>query len=126
MGLPQFMPSSFRAYAVDFDGDGHIDIWNNPVDAIGSVANYFKAHGWVAGAPVVSRAGVSGERFEEGLTQGLEANASAAQLRELGWADEDQVPAETPVTAFRLEARKATNTGSACRTSTSSPATTAA
>ena len=61
MGLPQFMPGSFRAYAVDFDGDGHIDIWTNPVDAIGSVASYFKRHGWVSGESVVSRAQVKGE-----------------------------------------------------------------
>ncbi len=52
MGLPQFMPSSFRNFAVDFDGDGHRDIWNNPVDAIGSVANYLKGHGWVPGQPI--------------------------------------------------------------------------
>ena len=52
MGLAQFMPSSFRAYAVDFDGDGHRDIWRNPQDAIGSVGNYLARHGWVRGAPV--------------------------------------------------------------------------
>lgn len=46
MGLPQFMPSSWNNYAVDFDGDGHIDLWQSPVDAIGSVANYFKGYGW--------------------------------------------------------------------------------
>lgn len=76
MGLPQFMPSSFRAYAVDFDGDGRIDIWNNPTDAIGSAASYFKQHGWTAGGPVVARAKVSGKRFEEGLTVGLEDRKS--------------------------------------------------
>lgn len=53
MGYGQFMPSSYRNFAVDFDGDGFTDIWNNPTDAIGSVANYFKKHGWQAGAAVV-------------------------------------------------------------------------
>lgn len=53
MGYGQFMPSSYRNFAVDFDGDGFTDIWNNPTDAIGSVANYFKKHGWQKGAAVV-------------------------------------------------------------------------
>ena len=51
MGWPQFMPSSWRQFAVDFDGDGRIDLLNSPVDAIGSVANYFKAFGWQTGMP---------------------------------------------------------------------------
>ena len=46
MGLGQFMPNSYRDYAVDFDGDSFADIWLNPADAIGSVANYLMAHGW--------------------------------------------------------------------------------
>ena len=53
MGVPQFMPDSFRVYAIDFDGDGRRDIWNNPVDVIGSVANYFVKKGkWKSGEPV--------------------------------------------------------------------------
>jgi membrane-bound lytic murein transglycosylase B len=54
MGIPQFMPSSFRAYAVDFDADGHRDIWAKPVDAIGSVGNYLQRHGWRSAQPIAS------------------------------------------------------------------------
>ncbi|MBO2929787.1 lytic murein transglycosylase B [Metapseudomonas otitidis] len=103
MGLPQFMPSSFRAYAVDFDGDGHIDIWSNPVDAIGSVASYFKRHGWVAGAQVVSRAQVRGEQADQGLSEGLEPTKSVGELRALGWASGDALRDDLAVTAFKLD-----------------------
>lgn len=51
MGLPQFMPSSWIRWGVDFDGDGRVDLRNSPADAIGSVANYFKVHGWQPGLP---------------------------------------------------------------------------
>ncbi len=56
MGAPQFMPSSFRAYAVDSNSDGKRDIWSNWSDVIGSVANYFVAHGWQQSKEVVARA----------------------------------------------------------------------
>jgi membrane-bound lytic murein transglycosylase B len=59
IGIPQFMPSSYRKYAVDFDGDGRIDLLHDPVDAIGSVANYLKQYGWLSGAPITVRASVS-------------------------------------------------------------------
>ena len=56
MGKPQFISSSYRHYAVDFDGDGRRDLLNNTTDAIGSVANYFSEHGWKKGATVTVRA----------------------------------------------------------------------
>jgi membrane-bound lytic murein transglycosylase B len=52
IGIPQFMPGSTRRYAVDFDGDGAIDLRGNPVDAVGSVANFLKEHGWRAGEAI--------------------------------------------------------------------------
>lgn len=103
MGLPQFMPSSFRAYAVDFDGDGHINIWNNPADAIGSVASYFKRHHWQPGQPVVSVATVKGVQAEAGLTVGLDPVKTVGELRALGWTSADPLADDLPVTAFRLE-----------------------
>jgi membrane-bound lytic murein transglycosylase B len=51
MGWPQFMPGSWQRFAVDFDGDGRIDLYNSPTDVIGSVANYFKVYGWQSGMP---------------------------------------------------------------------------
>ncbi|UXH80113.1 lytic murein transglycosylase B [Roseateles amylovorans] len=51
MGWGQFMPGSWRRFAIDFDGDGHVDLINSQVDAIGSVANFLKAHGWQRGLP---------------------------------------------------------------------------
>ena len=59
MGLPQFISSSYRRYAVDFDGDGKRDLWNSIDDVIGSVANYFSEHGWKTGKTVTHRVTVS-------------------------------------------------------------------
>ena len=53
MGMPQFMPSSYRKWAVDYDDDGHRDIWNNVGDVAASVANYMKQHGWQTGGKMV-------------------------------------------------------------------------
>ena len=79
MGLGQFMPSSYRAYAKDYEGDGIIDIWTNPNDAIMSVANYFVAHGWRPGGEVIARAEFSGDPtlFDVGLKPKLSIDALA-------------------------------------------------
>ncbi len=70
-GKPQFIPSSFRRFAVDFDGDGKKDLVNSVPDAIGSVANYFKSHQWRPGQPVIASATVSGDGYRNLLDQGL-------------------------------------------------------
>lgn len=88
MGYPQFIPTSYRAYAVDFDGDGLRDLWTNPVDAIGSVANYFAEHGWRPDAPIYHA--VEGPATPpEDITFNRAARppaASAAALAEAGLA----------------------------------------
>jgi len=82
MGLGQFMPSSFRRYAVDFDGNGRRDLWN-PVDAIGSVANYFSAHGWQRGGEVAVPASFSSTGYRS-MKTGYKSNHSIGSLRKAG------------------------------------------
>ena len=84
MGLGQFMPSSFLAYAVDFDGDGKRDIWNNEADAIGSVANYFARHGWKKGLPVTTPALSVPANAEKYVKAGLKPAFRLGELRKAG------------------------------------------
>ncbi len=79
MGYGQFMPSSYKQYAVDFSGDGHINLWD-PVDAIGSVANYFKAHGWVKGDQVAVMANGQAPGLPNGFTKYSISQLAAAGL----------------------------------------------
>ncbi|MDD2222804.1 MAG: lytic murein transglycosylase B [Pseudomonas sp.] len=107
MGLPQFMPGSFRAYAVDFDNDGHIDIWQNPSDAVGSVANYFIQHGWQPGQQVVVRADIkSAATADKGLSDSLDPKITVEQLKGIGWTPRTPVAQDAQVTAFRLDAEQ--------------------
>lgn len=83
MGYGQFMPSSFKNYAVDFNGDGHTNLWD-PVDAIGSVAHYFQAHGWVKGDKVAVQASGQAPGLEHGFKTRYKVNQlSAAGLTPL-------------------------------------------
>lgn len=84
MGFPQFMPSSYRNFAVDFDEDGSIDLINNPVDAIGSVANYLRAHGWRAGEPAAARMSITGDNPDSVTNQGLDPKYTVAEIRQAG------------------------------------------
>jgi len=85
MGWPQFMPSSFRKWAVDFDGSGHRDIWNNPNDAIGSVANYFHLHGWIHGDDVMVPAIVApGFPVDALVADKFKLHYTVAELRSMG------------------------------------------
>jgi membrane-bound lytic murein transglycosylase B len=100
MGLGQFMPSSFLKFAVDFDGDGCKDLWN-PVDAIGSIANYFAGHGWRKGQPVASPAVVEGS--VHGLEFGLDRLYALADLAGYGIRPSIYFPADK-VRLLRLNA----------------------
>ena len=92
-GMPQFIPSSFRAYAVDFDGDGKRNIWSSHADVAGSVANYMKVHKWKTGQPIKAEITLStalAERFDGGhkkkfpLRELLEAGVKASAFDQLG------------------------------------------
>ena len=105
MGFPQFMPSSWRRLAVDFDGDGRIDLINNPVDAIGSIANYFKANGWRAGEPVVVRALIQGQDYDNATSKELKTTTTLAELARQGLSPRAplSLSGATPVSGIRLQ-----------------------
>lgn len=84
MGKPQFIPSSYRHYAIDFDKDGKRDIWNNNTDVIGSVASYFSRHGWQKNQPVTVKAGNVTSDHKAFIDAGMKPSLSVARLRKSG------------------------------------------
>lgn len=98
MGYGQFMPSSYKQYAVDFSGDGHINLWD-PVDAIGSVANYFKAHGWVKGDQVA----VMSNGQAPGLPNGFKTKYSISQLAAAGLTPQQPLGNHQQASLLRLD-----------------------
>lgn len=98
MGYGQFMPSSYKQYAVDFSGDGYINLWD-PVDAIGSVANYFKAHGWVKGDQVA----VMANGQAPGLPNGFKTRYSISQLAAAGLTPQQPLGNHQQASLLRLD-----------------------
>jgi membrane-bound lytic murein transglycosylase B len=106
MGYGQFMPSSFQSFAVDFDGDGHRDLWRNPRDAIGSVANYFKKNGWRSGEPVAVPARISGNRYLDLVSRQLSPpKTRVADLQAQGVTPTEPVDGSQPAMLLELVGR---------------------
>jgi len=104
MGMGQFIPSSYRAYAVDFDGNGNRDLWRSTADVVGSVANYLHQHGWKPGDPVTSRAEplpaadpalVAGRNFKPALNVG--------QIAEKGYHGSADLDPERMAAVLKLD-----------------------
>jgi membrane-bound lytic murein transglycosylase B len=113
MGPPQFMPSSYRAYAVDYDGGEQIDLLNNMDDAIISVANYFSRHGWKRDGLVAVPAVVTGEKYKELLSNEYRTGMSvlkpqkpelpASKLADYGITTKPSIPGDQKVTLLELK-----------------------
>ena len=103
MGMPQFISSSFRNYAVDFDGDGTRDLWENPADALGSVGNYFKKHGWVGGLPVAHRVEVNGIKYKELLSASLKPKYTQDELMLAGVTLPNNIPTDIKGNLIELD-----------------------
>jgi membrane-bound lytic murein transglycosylase B len=113
IGIPQFMPGSYRRFAVDFDGDGATDLRTSESDAIGSVANFLAKHGWRRGerielpARVVGAsagdAGSTGSTYRALVEIGIEPKTSLAELRRYGVETRADLPLDTPVALIELE-----------------------
>ena len=95
MGAPQFMPTSYRKWAVDADADGQRDLWSSWDDVIGSIANYFKDHGWRTGEPVSVPATLADPDLSR-FTLGIELNETIQSLRDKGVTFAIDLPPATP------------------------------
>jgi len=108
MGLGQFMPSSFRRYAVDFDRDGRRNIWTNNTDAIGSVANYFDRFGWQTGQPVIKPTQVHPNAIEKLLALKFKPQYTLRQLKKWGLLYHGDEPNNTNAMVIDLKTEQGT------------------
>lgn len=102
MGMPQFMPSSFRQYAVDWNGDHHRDIWGTPEDAIASVANFLAASGWQRGGKGYVGVNVTGDE-QELLADKFNLHYTMAELMQRGVQPITEVDTQQQAVLFALE-----------------------
>lgn len=103
MGPPQFIPSSYRQYSIDGDGDGRRDLLNNWDDILGSVANYFVAHRWRSGEPIVARGQWDGDKPEPRSKNQLKISTTVGSLDARGVSIDLPVDASTPAELISLE-----------------------
>ena len=108
IGIPQFMPGSYRRFAVDYDGDGAADLRASPADAIGSVANFLAKHGWQRGERVHLPARVTGGNaatapYRALLEIGIEPKTALAEMKRYGVETRTDLALETPVALVELE-----------------------
>jgi len=102
LGWPQFMPSSYRRFALDYSGDGHIDLWDNVADIVGSVANYLQKFGWRDGQPVAARAQLDGADPNPLLQLGLRQQL-LSQWAQRGVSSAEDIGQGLPASLFSLE-----------------------
>jgi membrane-bound lytic murein transglycosylase B len=105
MGAPQFMPSSYRRYAVAANTDRRRDLWGDWDDILASVANYLHAYGWVAGGPVLAETRLEPDPSFQIEPHNLELDQTVASLGAHGVKVEMSVPADTPVVLISAEQR---------------------
>src|SRR5260221_8391947 len=103
IGIPQFMPGSYRRFAVDYDGDGLSNLATSPADAVGSIGNFLKAHGWAKGEPVAFSAEVSGEGWRKLAEAGITPANRAAELPGFGVKLAVPLPPDTRCALIELE-----------------------
>jgi membrane-bound lytic murein transglycosylase B len=106
MGVPQFMPSSYRAYAADYEKDGKSDIWNNAADAIASVANYFARHHWRRGHAITFPVLAEGDAFQRALVKGLKPDRKWLDLQAFSVSAKAKIEATEAVKLLSYEQEK--------------------
>ena len=107
MGMPQFIASSYRAFAVDYDKDGKRDLWQSRADILASVANYFKRHGWKRNAAIAfqarARQDMNIKSIDEYASRKLKPHTSVSRYRKKGLAVPGHIAGKELATLLRFE-----------------------